>query len=197
MIFYLMGLLGYYKLAGKAVPRHICLVFFAAVVIPPGVTLYLLIHTHWFFQLLAFAAGIFCWTFIEYFIRRFFLHHQYPDEIYSTAIQRIIYLAMASALLAAAIWFSPYLFLPAGIAAGLVLYAFIHVLLKQSWAVKIFPKLRELHLKHQGAVVRQCYGVTVYFWDLLFNTHHINPGISGVKKRRFFSNKLKAENISS
>ena len=74
MIFYLLGLLGYYKLANKPVPSSICLLFFAVVTVPPAATLFFFVNKHWTFQLIAFAGGVFCWTFIEYFIHRFMMH---------------------------------------------------------------------------------------------------------------------------
>ena len=36
MIFYLLGLLSYYKLANKSVPASICLLFFAVITVPPS-----------------------------------------------------------------------------------------------------------------------------------------------------------------
>ena len=74
MIFYLLGLLSYYKLANKPVPASICLLFFAVVTVPSAATLFFFVNKHWTFQLIAFGGGVFCWTFFEYFIHRFMMH---------------------------------------------------------------------------------------------------------------------------
>ena len=85
MIFYLLGLLSYYKLANKPVPASICLLFFGVVSVPPAITLFFLVNKHWTFQFLAFAGGLFCWTFIEYFIHRFLMHSHEKEDCASMA----------------------------------------------------------------------------------------------------------------
>ena len=84
MIFYLLGLLSYYKLANKSVPASICLLFFAVITVPPAATLFFFINKHWTFQVIAFAGGLFCWTFIEYFIHRFMMHGKDKKEYHKS-----------------------------------------------------------------------------------------------------------------
>ena len=90
MIFYLLGLLSYYKLANKPVPASICLLFFAVITVPPAATLFFFVNKHWTFQLIAFAGGVFCWTFFEYFIHRFMMHGKEKKEYHKSFIFTIM-----------------------------------------------------------------------------------------------------------
>src|SRR5215204_4044149 len=119
MIFYLLGLLSYYKLRNKPVPASICLLFFTVITVPPAATLFFFINKHWTFQLLAFAGGLFCWTFIEYFTHRFlmhgkekedyqksyhFVHHSNPGVIFTNTLKRIFYSLVAIALISLSVF---------------------------------------------------------------------------------------------
>ena len=185
MIFYLLGLLGYYKAMKKPVPAGICLLFFFVMAVPPVTSLYLLLFKHWVFQIIAFVAGWFCWTFIEYFIRRFwlhrkenadyhnsnyFFHHTKPQQIFTAAVKRLIILSFALLLIFFSFSISVYLLLPAGIFTGYALYGYMHVWIYKPWAVRWFRKLREFHMQHHCGHTEKCFGVTVTWWDRLFNT---------------------------
>lgn len=185
MIFYLLGLLSYYKLANKPVPASICLIFFAVVTVPPATTLFLLINNHWVFRLLAFAGGLFCWTFIEYFAHRFlmhkkesksyhkchhFHHHKNPGIIFTNSVKRMLFLSAAVIALWSSIFFSNYLFLPAGILMGFAFYGYMHVWLHKSWASKWIGGLQHFHMCHHFGQTEKCFGVTVTWWDKIFNT---------------------------
>jgi sterol desaturase/sphingolipid hydroxylase (fatty acid hydroxylase superfamily) len=185
MIFYLLGLLGYYKLRGKPVPAGICFVFFFVVTIPPAITLYFLLNKHWIFQVIAFAGGWFCWTFIEYAIHRFsmhskenkhyheslhFLHHIHPDQIGFTHVKKLFVTLAAAVVIGCSILFSAYLFLPAGILAGIALYGHVHWLLHQSWTSKWLGPLQRFHIHHHCKHPDKCFGVTVTWWDHIFGT---------------------------
>src|SRR6187549_476060 len=157
MIFYLLGILSYYKLTNKPAPASICLLFFAVVTVPPAATLFFFINKHWTFQVIAFAGGLFCWTFIEYFIHRFMMHgkekkeyhksfhfhHHVTGTIFTTQLKRIIYSLGAIILTCFSIFFSSYLFLFAGIATGLALYSYMHVWLHKPWAAKWMSELQK------------------------------------------------------
>ena len=183
MIFYLIGVLGYYKLAKKPVPAGICLLFFATVTIPPATTLLFLLNTHWIFQVLAYAGGLFCWTFIEYFVHRFlmhgkedyhksdhFLHHTNPTKIFTGQVKRILFSAVAIFVTWCSISFSVYLLLPAGFITGFALYINVHRVLHSAWASKWFSGLQKFHMQHHLGQTESSFGVTTTFWDKLFNT---------------------------
>lgn len=193
MIFYLLGLLSYYKLAGKPVPVGICLLFFAVVTVPPATTLYLLLNKHWVFEVVAFAGGLFCWTFIEYFIHRFLMHakekkgyheghhfhHHRTGIIFTTTLKRIIFLSAAVASLWAGVFISGYILLPAGILMGFALYSYMHTWLHKPWAAKWLSRLQKFHMQHHSGQTERCFGVTTTIWDRIFNTaatKHTLPG---------------------
>jgi 4-hydroxysphinganine ceramide fatty acyl 2-hydroxylase len=185
MIFYLLGLLSYYKIRKKPVPAGICFLFFGVVVIPPGTTLYFLINKHWTFQALAFAGGLFCWTFIEYAIHRFwlhrknnkhyhkthhFIHHHDPGNIFTSELKRVIICAVAFTAIWSSVFFSNYLFLPAGILTGYAVYGYMHVWLHKEWARTWLPHLQKFHMRHHCGETEKCFGVTFTWWDKIFNT---------------------------
>ncbi|HLF45592.1 MAG TPA: sterol desaturase family protein [Chitinophagaceae bacterium] len=185
MIFYLIGLLSYYRLANKPVPLGVCIVFFFVIAVPPVTALYLLLNSHWVFQVIAFVAGWFCWTFIEYFIHRFWLHrnkndhhfnewnqinHIHPEKIITNDILRILIAFLATILIYVSLDFSNFLILPAGIISGCAIYGYIHFLIHKRCRTKWFNKLRAFHLKHHHRANDKCFGVSVTWWDLLFNT---------------------------
>lgn len=185
MIFYLLGLLSYYKLTNKSVPASICLLFFAVITVPPVTTLFIFINKHWTFQVIAFATGLFCWTFIEYFIHRFMMHgkekeeyhksfhfhHHVKGTIFTTNAKRMLYSLGAIALTCISIFFSSYFFLVAGIATGLAIYSYMHVLLHKSWASKWIGGLQKFHMNHHFGQTEKCFGVTNTWWDTIFNTN--------------------------
>lgn len=204
MIFYLLGVLAYYKTIKKPVPIGICLAFFGMLAVPPVITLYILINKHWVFQLIAFVSGWICWTFIEYFVHRFwlhkkedrhyytshhFLHHTQPKKIFTTAARRIAITMIAISLLTGSILFSSYLFLPAGISAGYALYGYMHVWLHQPWSAQWFGGLQKFHMQHHCGHTEKCFGVTFTWWDRMFNTMPLaERNITTKAKEVYFSN---------
>jgi sterol desaturase/sphingolipid hydroxylase (fatty acid hydroxylase superfamily) len=204
MIFYMLGLLSYYKLANKPVPWTICLAFFLVVTIPPGAALMFLLNKHWIFQLLAFAGGLFCWTFIEYAVHRFWLHrknrdhyhtsnhalhHIHPESVYTPAGKRILITSIAFIILLAGIFYSKYLYLPAGIIAGYAVYGYVHVWLHQPWAEKRMNRLYRFHIMHHVGGTACCFGVTFTWWDKVFNTVPVTEKSISEKARNFFFRK--------
>ena len=195
MIFYLLGLLSYYKLANKPVPVSICLVFFAVVAVPPATTLFFFVDNHWIFQLIAFAGGIFCWTFTEYFIHRFMMHgkekkeyhnslhfhHHVTGTIFTSQVKRILYTLVAITLTAASILFCSYLFIVAGLVTGLSLYSYMHVWLHKQWASKWIGGLQKFHMQHHFGQTEKCFGVTTTLWDKIFNTAGKSGKVSSAK----------------
>ena len=212
MIFYLLGILSYYKLARKPVPASICLLFFAVVTVPPATTLFFIINKHWVFQVLAFAGGLFCWTFIEYFAHRFlmhekekedyrkshhFVHHTNPGVIFTNNLKRIFYSAVALALTCFSIIYNSYLLLPAGIITGFALYNFMHLCLHKHWASNWFGRLQKFHMQHHFGQTEKCFGVTSTWWDKLFNTTARADKIAGARSiDLYFGNNNKQDLIT-
>lgn len=185
MIFYLLGLLSYYKIRNKPVPASICLLFFGVITVPPTTTLFFLINKHWIFQAIAFAGGLFCWTFIEYFVHRFlmhrhnkeayyksdhFHHHTSPTKIFTGTIKRLIYTVAPIIFTLVSIAASSYLLLPAGILTGFAVYINMHRVLHSRSATKWFGRLQKFHMQHHFGKTEKCFGVTSTWWDRLFNT---------------------------
>jgi sterol desaturase/sphingolipid hydroxylase (fatty acid hydroxylase superfamily) len=209
MIFYLLGLLSYYKLANKPVPASICLLFFAVVTVPPAITLFFFVDRHWIFQLLAFAGGIFCWTFIEYFIHRFMMHgrekkeyhkslhfhHHVTGTILTSQVKRILYSLAAITLITISILFSSYLFLIAGIATGLSLYSYMHVWLHKPWASKWIGGLQKVHMRHHFGQAEKCFGVTNTWWDRIFNTTGKADKIANTKSIELYFGKKSTQDL--
>lgn len=211
MIFYLLGLLSYYKAIKKPVPIGICLAFFGMLAVPPVITLYFLINKHWVFQLIAFVSGLICWTFIEYFVHRFwlhkkedryyytshhFLHYTQPKKIFTKAARRVAITMIAISLLTGSILYSNYLFLPAGISAGYALYENMHVWLHQPWSSQWFGNLQKFHIQHHCVQTEKCFGVTFTWWDRIFNTSLTSDKMISEKARKIYfkGNELK-ENL--
>ena len=209
MIFYLLGMLSYYKLANKPVPASVCLLFFAVVTVPPAATLFFFVNKHWTFQLIAFAGGVFCWTFIEYFIHRFMMHgkekkeyhkslhfhHHVTGTIFTSQVKRILYSSGAIILIGLSIFFSSYLFLIAGIATGLSLYSYMHVLLHKPWASKWIGGLQKFHMQHHFGQTEKCFGVTNTLWDKVFNTAGKAEKIAGAKSIELYFGKKNTQDL--
>jgi len=184
MIFYMLGLLSYYKLANKPVPLGICLAFFAAVTIVPGTALFLLVNTHWIFQVFAFGGGFFCWTFLEYFTHRFLLHgssgnhlarihtshHSFPEKTGNRFLRRLISFMPALFVIQAAILFSVYLWFFAGILSGYALYGYLHTRLHSPGSSKWLDQLQHFHQLHHASRAEYCFGLCSRWWDWIFNT---------------------------
>lgn len=204
MIFYLLGLLSYYKIRNKPVPASICLLFFGVVTVPPTTTLFFFINKHWTFQAIAFAGGLFCWTFIEYFVHRFLLHrrenknyhetdhfnhHHNPGHIFASYLKRLLVSVIAFLAIWCSILFSNYLFLPAGILTGYAVYGYVHVWLHKAWASKWLSRLQKFHMSHHSGQTEKCFGVTFTWWDRLFNTAGTNEKLITEKiKQVYFGN---------
>lgn len=209
MIFYLLGMLSYYKLANKPVPATICLLFFAVITVPPTATLFFFVNKHWTFQLIAFAGGLFCWTFFEYFIHRFMMHgkekkeyhkslhfhHHVTGTIFTSQVKRILYSSGAAILTGISILFSSYLFLLAGIATGLSLYSYMHVLLHKQWASKWIGGLQKFHMQHHFGQTEKCFGVTNTLWDKIFNTAGKADKVAGAKSIELYFGKKSTQDL--
>jgi hypothetical protein len=178
----MLGLLGYYKAMNKQVPVSICLAFFGIMVVPPVTTLYFFIEKHWIFQLIAFAAGWFCWTFIEYFTNRFFGGRNDNNTDYnrirltasSNKFKNTLFLLLKSSVAiffaGSSILFNSYLFFPAGVFTGFAFYNYLQIWLHHPRAAKWFGLLHTFHFQQHCKRPGICFGITLKFWDRIFNT---------------------------
>jgi hypothetical protein len=204
MIFYLLGLLSYYKIAKKPVPFGICFSFFLVVIIPPISTLYILLSKHWIFQVLAFIVGLFCWTFIEYSFNRFWKYkinrlkynHKYffqNANLFQSLIIKIKWLSIIAVtvlLIYASFEVNIYLLLPAGIFSGFTVYNFICVSLRKKSQLNKLSTFVKLHRLNYSGLSENCFGITVTWWDSLFGTMPVKK-----KKTQFEIKKEIGENL--
>ena len=206
MIFFLLDIPGYYKATKRPVPAGLCLVFFLILITPIGILLFSLLNVHWIFQVMTFISGWFCWTFIEYFIHRFwlhrktnehnhgtnhFIHHTNPTKILTSEIKRVIIVVAAGFTVYFSINYSPYLFFPAGILSGYAFYGYMHIWLHRSHILSWLKTLQDFHIRHHCGDTDNCFGVTVTWWDRIFNTAPAPNKIVSTKKETFYFGKNK------
>jgi sterol desaturase/sphingolipid hydroxylase (fatty acid hydroxylase superfamily) len=140
------------------------------------------------FHTLLFVWGWISWTFIEYIAHRFWMHahkhessskndfanhhyhHTHPTEIRITTLHRLVLFLVLVVLIWLAYRFDSYFTLVTGFFTGFTLYFFMHVLLHKSWASRFVGKLQEYHIYHHCKYTNRCFGVTVTWWDKIFNT---------------------------
>ena len=163
------------------------------------VTLLTLLPTQrWFLAVNLFFSGWFSWTFFEYVLHRFWMHdkekgddspiaqrhhhhHTHPTDIKVTAIQRLTLVLIVLILVTCSLWFMMYFLIVAGFVFGFAGYTMMHWILHQRWSAKLFPRLQKFHIYHHCKFPNTCYGVSVCWWDLWFNT--VPPGEPVLLKR--------------
>jgi dihydroceramide fatty acyl 2-hydroxylase len=138
------------------------------------------------FYLLSIFCGWVTWTFTEYIIHRFWMHgknklaiptskkhlyhHTHPGEIAVTFWHRTGLFAIGVVLLHYSMQWNNYFTLFAGFYIGFAGFYFMHFFLHQKWSTKIFRKLLEYHIYHHCKYPDRCHGISVTWWDTLFNT---------------------------
>ncbi len=143
-------------------------------------------HPYTSYALMLFSGWL-TWTFIEYFNHRFRMHsdgdhskiigyashmshHHHPTDIEITGIQRFLLLAGNIALLVLCFLYKNWVILFTGMYTGFVIYTMMHWFLHQKFSAKIFPGVHEFHIHHHCKHPDKCFGVTVTWWDHLFDT---------------------------
>lgn len=138
------------------------------------------------YSLLLFSGWL-SWTFIEYFNHRFRMHshgdhskiigyashmshHHHPTDIKITGIQRIFLFAGNIALLLLCFLYKNWIILFTGLYTGFVIYTLMHWFLHQKLSSKIFPEVHQFHIYHHCKHPDKCFGITVTWWDHLFDT---------------------------
>ena len=156
-----------------------------------------------FFFLFTLLTGWLIWGFAEYLMHRFWMHnfikntehkmykrhmdhHHHPTEIKITAVQRIISVALCLGLVVISIRLNNYFTLAAGFFTGFVLYTYMHVILHKRWASKIFRRMQEFHIHHHCKHPDKCFGVTIPWWDYVFNTYPKQDAQISLRIREFY-----------
>jgi sterol desaturase/sphingolipid hydroxylase (fatty acid hydroxylase superfamily) len=176
---------------GKTInfPQWQCYIIYVLLLSPFGYSIILLENKNrFFFQALLFFTGWLTFTFFEYISHRFWMHtkekkhpgkslqrhmnhHRHPTELKITDGMRNKLLAGNVLLVAAAFAANNYFIAFAGFYTGFVYYCFMHVFLHKRWAKKIFPRLQVSHIHHHCKHPDRCFGISVTWWDTLFNTN--------------------------
>ncbi len=132
-------------------------------------------------------SGWFSWTFLEYYNHRFrmhssndpskvigyerhILHHHHPTDIKITVVQRIILFSVNVLLIILCTYFSSWIFFPTGVYTGFVIYTLMHWFLHRRFSAKLFPEIHRFHIHHHCKHPDKCFGITITWWDYLFDT---------------------------
>ena len=132
-------------------------------------------------------SGWLLWTFVEYFNHRFrmhgpgdpskvigyqrhILHHHHPTEIKITGVQRFILFMGNVLLITLCIIFKNWILFFTGFYTGFVIYTLMHWFLHRKISGKLFPQVHQFHIHHHCKHPDKCFGVTVTWWDHMFDT---------------------------
>jgi 4-hydroxysphinganine ceramide fatty acyl 2-hydroxylase len=142
---------------------------------------------HSLFQISLFVFGWVAWTFIEYIAHRFWMHgkgnwlydmasgkhrhhHEHPDERKVTPVHRSLLFIFFIFSLYISFILDNYFTLFAGFYSGFAGFCFLHYVLHKKWSQHIFKELIRYHIYHHCKYPDRCHGVTVTWWDKVFNT---------------------------
>lgn len=141
----------------------------------------------WLAYFLMLFTGWLTWTFIEYFNHRFrmhgtgdtskvigyqrhILHHHHPTEIKITGAQRLFLFLGNILLIILCIIFKNWIIFFTGFYSGFAVYSLMHWFLHRKLSAKVFPEIHEFHIHHHCKHPDKCFGVTVTWWDHMFDT---------------------------
>jgi hypothetical protein len=139
-----------------------------------------------YYSLLLFTGWL-SWTFIEYFNHRFrmhgqgdpskvigyqlhIMHHHHPTEIKITATQRFFLFLGNVLFITLSIVFKNWIIIFTGFYSGFVIYTLMHWFLHRKLSAKLFPEVHRFHIHHHCKHPDKCFGVTVTWWDHLFDS---------------------------
>jgi len=158
------------------------------VTLPLIISAALLRHSYPFlFHLILFLTGWFIWTWIEYHYHRFLLHpktgrkktstskshqhhHTNPSQFETTRLHRFLLFIFSGVFICMACQLNNYFTLFSGFFWGWSAFCYIHYLLHQRWTKAIIPRHHEFHIAHHCKYTDKCFGVSVMWWDVLFDT---------------------------
>lgn len=132
-------------------------------------------------------SGWFTWTFIEYFNHRFrmhgsgdpskvigyqlhIMHHHHPTEIKITGTQRFFLFVGNIILIVLCVIYKNWIIFFTGFYSGFVIYTLFHWFLHRKISAKLFPETHRFHIHHHCKHPDKCFGVTVTWWDHIFDT---------------------------
>ncbi len=132
-------------------------------------------------------SGWLTWTFIEYYNHRFrmhgsgdpskvvgykrhILHHHHPTDIRITGVQRGILFIGNLVLIILCILYKNWILLLTGLYTGFVIYTLMHWFLHRKMSARLFPEVHQFHIHHHCKHPDKCFGVTVTWWDHMFDT---------------------------
>lgn len=160
-----------------------------AVVITPIITIATLLKGNYpfLFHFLLFLIGWIIWTWIEYHYHRFLLHpkteggktgtsqthqhhHRDPSQFETKWSHRILLLIFSCVFIYTAYWLNNYFTLFSGLFWGWTAFCYIHYLLHKKWTKPFIPRHHEFHIAHHCRYTDKCFGVSVIWWDILFDT---------------------------
>lgn len=158
------------------------------------------------FHLLLFLTGWIVWTWIEYHFHRFILHsktekgktstsqtHQHhhinPAQFETRLLHRILLWIFSSVFIYIAFKLNNYFTLFSGLFWGWAAFCYIHYLLHQKWTKAFIPRHHEFHLAHHCKYTDKCFGVSVMWWDILFDTIPKKNMTAGKKILKFYYKK--------
>jgi dihydroceramide fatty acyl 2-hydroxylase len=143
---------------------------------------------------LFFILGISSWTLIEYIMHRFVFHYQptspFGEKVhflmhgvhhdYPNDSKRLVMPPLLSLIIAVPFFIGFYYGLDksassfaafAGIVFGYLIYDMMHYALHHSkWQNKVFEKLKKHHMAHHYQHPDAGFGVSSFFWDIVFST---------------------------
>ncbi len=183
-----------------------CLLFFL-LLIPMLIIDFSIIKTRlWLGCTLMLFTGWLTWTYLEYFNHRFrmhgsgdpskvvgyqrhIMHHHHPTEIRITGIQRLMLFTGNVALVALCLIYKNWIFLLTGLYSGFAIYTLMHWFLHRKLSAKIFPEVHEFHIHHHCKHPDKCFGVTVTWWDHMFDTTPLKQREITEKIKNFYYKK--------
>ena len=148
----------------------------------------LLRHSYPFlFHLILFLTGWFIWTWIEYHYHRFLLHpktgrkktstskshqhhHTNPSQFETTLLHRIVLFIFSCVFIYISYRLNNYFTLFSGFFWGWAAFCYIHYLLHQKWTKAFMRRHHAFHIAHHCKYTDKCFGVSVVWWDILFDT---------------------------
>ena len=185
-------------------------IFVCGVAIIPLIITAILVRNNYplIFHVLLFFTGWIVWTWIEYHFHRFILHskkgkekintsqtHQHhhinPAQFETRLLHRIFLLLFSCVFIYIAYKLNNYFTLFSGLFWGWAAFCYIHYLLHQKWTKAFIPRHHEFHLAHHCKYTDKCFGVSVMWWDILFDTIPKKNMTAGKKVLSFYyKNKL-------
>jgi sterol desaturase/sphingolipid hydroxylase (fatty acid hydroxylase superfamily) len=144
-------------------------------------------ENYFLFHLLLLLTGGLAWTGTEYYFHRFIMHnndhligtakvfnhthhHTDPADIRVTTPHRIVMITGSIVFIALSVRLNNYFTLFCGYFVGFTVFCLMHVVLHHSWSKRLFPQLHRFHIHHHCKHPDKCFGVTLTWWDHLFDT---------------------------